>query len=125
MADGATEYRLMRIEDPTILDTLNLPRKFDEGLDSEIAAVAAETDADRKAELQKELDQNLKRPTMRYTLGELTGARRTIREIIPQGLKSKDYNQFQSRLSGVAGKIGNIQAIQAAFGGIPAVVAID
>ena len=118
MADGAGEYRLMRIEDPNILDTLDLPRKFDEGLDEKIAAVASESDADRKEQLQKELDRQLKRPKMRFTLEELAGARRTIRGMIPEGLKSKDYNQFQSRLSGVAGKIGNIQAIQAAFGGI-------
>ena len=118
MADGAGEYRLMRIEDPNILDTLDLPRKFDEGLEDELAAVESEIDTDRKEQLQIELDRQLKRPTMRYTLEELANARRTIREVIPSGLKSKDYNQFQSRLSGVAGKIGNIQAIQAAFGGI-------
>ena len=118
VADGAKEYRLMRIEDPNVLDTLDLPRKFDEGLDDELAALKSETDAQRKEQLQKELDRQLKRPTMRYTLEELADARRTIREVIPTGLKPKDYDQFQSRLSGVAGKIGNIQAIQAAFGGI-------
>ncbi len=118
MAEGAEEYRLMRIEDPNILDTLDLPRKFDEGLEEKIAAVASETDADRKELLQQELDRQLERPKMRFTLEELAGARRTIREVIPSGLKPKDYNQFQSRLSGVAGKIGKIQAIQAAFGGI-------
>ncbi len=118
MADGASDYRLMRIEDPNVLDTLGLPRKFDEGLDEELAALDSETDPDRKEQLQQQLDRQLKRPTMRYTLEELAGARQTIREVIPNGLKPKDYNQFQSRLSGVAGKIGNIQAIQAAFGGI-------
>lgn len=118
MADGAGEYRLMRIEDPNVLDTLDLPRQFDEGLDDELAALESETDPGRKEQLQKDLDRQLKRPKMRYTLEELANARRTIREVIPSGLKSKNYNQFQSRLSGVAGKIGNIQAIQAAFGGI-------
>ena len=64
VADGAKEYRLMRIEDPNVLDTLDLPRKFDEGLDDELAALKSETDAQRKEQLQKELDRQLKRPTI-------------------------------------------------------------
>ncbi len=118
MADGAGEYRLIRIEDPTVIDTLGLPRKFDEGLENLLKGVEAATDPDQKQELQEKVDRQLKRPTMRYTLEELANARTTIRSVIPEGLEEDEYNQFQKRLSGVARKIGSVQTIQAAFGGI-------
>ena len=115
-ADGVGEYRLMRIEDPTVTDTLNLPRKFDEGLEEKTKEANSETDPEKKKELLADIERQLHRPSLRYTLEELAGARSQIRQMIPSGLDSKEYTVFQTRLSAVAGKIGKIQAIQAAFG---------
>jgi len=37
MADGAGEYRLLRIEDTAVQDALDLPRNFGERLDAEMS----------------------------------------------------------------------------------------
>ena len=118
VADGVTDYRLVRIEDPTVLDTLGLPRKFDEGLEDQFEALKSETNPEEKKALQAEIDRQLNRPSLRYTLKELADSRETIRSIIPKNLEPKNYNPLQARLSKTSSQIGKVQAIQFAFGGI-------
>lgn len=115
-ADGANDYRLIRIEDPNVIDTLGLPRQFDERAGELTKRIYAQTDAEKKAALEAELSNLLNRPKMRYTLNELADAPQVIRQAIPSDLDPNDYTQFQSRLAGVSQKIGKVQAIQAAFG---------
>lgn len=117
-ADGFEDYRLLRIEDPTVIDALNLTRFFDGGQSGLAEAMQNETDPQRKKELQEELELEIGRPSLRYTLDELALAPTTIRSILPEGLKPEDYSMFQSRLADVSRKIGKVQSIQFAFGAL-------
>lgn len=117
-AEGFEDYRLLRIEDPTVIDALKLPRAFDGGQSGLAEAVKYESDAQRKAELEKELNLETGRPKLRYTLEELADAPASIRAMLPEGLAPEDYSMFQSRLTDVSRKIGKVQAIQVAFGGL-------
>ena len=116
--EGFEDYRLLRIEDPTVIDALNLTRSFDGGQSGLAEAVKDETDPDRKSELEAQLDLETGRPSLRYTLEELNNAPATIRAMLPEGLKPEDYSMFQSRLTEVSRKIGKVQAIQVAFGAL-------
>ena len=117
-ADGFEDYRLIRIEDPTIIDALGLTRTFDGGQSGLAEAVEYETDPKRKEELEAQLKLETGRPSLRYTLAELNDAPFKIREMLPEGLEPEDYTQFQSRLVDVSRKIAKVQAIQIAFGAL-------
>lgn len=91
-ADGFEDYRLLRIEDTTVIDALNLERSFD---------------GDQAG-----------RPSLRYTLDELNDAPALIRSMVPKDLEPEDYTPFQTRLADVSRKIGKVQAIQVAFGAL-------
>ena len=114
--EGFEDYRLLRIEDPTVIDALNLTRSFDGGQSGLAEAVKNETDPEQKSELESQLKLETGRPSLRYTLEELNDASKTIRAMLPEGLKPEDYSVFQSRLTQVSRKIGKVQAIQVAFG---------
>ncbi len=115
-ADGFRDYRLLRIEDPTVIAALKLNRSFDGGQSGLAEAVKNESDADRKLELESQLNLEIGRPSLRYSLAELDDAPAKIRSMLPKGLKPDDYSLFQSRLVDVSRKIGKVQAIQVAFG---------
>jgi|GEM_PF-483184 len=117
-ADGFEDYRLLRIEDPTVIDALNLTRAFDGGQSGLAAQEANTSDPEAKAEIAAQLKLETGRPSLRYTLDELKDAPATIRSMLPEGLKPEDYTMFQSRLAGVSRKIGKVQAIQVAFGAL-------
>lgn len=117
-ADGVEDYRLLRIEDPTVIDALELIRFFDGGQSGLAEAVKNETDPQRKEALEKALKLETGRPSLRYTLDELALAPATIRSMLPDGLKPEDYSVFQSRLIDVSRKIGKVQSIQVAFGAL-------
>jgi ABC-type transport system involved in cytochrome c biogenesis permease subunit len=119
-ADGFEDYRLLRIEDPTVIDALNLTRSFDGGQSGLAMQLANASDPDAKAAIAEELELETGRPSLRYTLDELNDAPATIRSMLPEGLQPEDYSLFQSRLTEVSRKIGKVQAIEVAFGALHA-----
>jgi len=117
-ADGFEDYRLLRIEDPTVIDALSLTRSFDGGQSGLATQLANASDSEAKAKIAAELKLETGRPKLRYTLNELNDAPATIRSMLPEGLTPEDYSMFQSRLTEVSRKIGKVQAIQVAFGAL-------
>ena len=119
-ADGFQDYRLLRIEDPTVIDALNLTRSFDGGQSGLATQLANTSDPEEKTRIAAELKLETGRPKLRYTLDELNDAPATIRSMLPEGLEPEDYSMFQTRLTEVLRKIGKVQAIQVAFGALHA-----
>lgn len=119
LADGFEDYRLLRIEDPTVIDALSLTRTFDGGQSGLAQAVQNESDPKLKAELQEKLALEIGRPSLRYTLAELAFAPAKVQSMISKDLPPENYSVFQSRLKGVSGKINKLRGIQVAFGSPP------
>ena len=119
-ADGFEDYRLLRIEDPTVIDALGLTRAFDGGQSGLATELVTTTDPEAKAKVKAALDLETGRPSLRYTLQELNDAPAQIRSMIPQDLDPADYSMFQARLTEVSRQIGKVQAIQVAFGALHA-----